>query len=120
MNASAETPVDFSAIAELEQEIGEEVLGTFVTVFGDEVTRRLAELKTAVETGDLESATIETHTLKGAAGTYGAEWARGLAADMEVAAKAGDRAFLEANVSDLETRFSAAMTVLRARYPEAE
>ncbi len=57
----------------------------------DEIPRQFAELRRLVAAGDVHASERQAHTIKGAALNIGAEDMRLVAADMEVAGRAGDR-----------------------------
>lgn len=68
----------------------DELMKQVVEVFIQDTPSRLARLKESLSSGDMASATIHSHTIKGAAATVSAERVRKVALGMEEACRAGD------------------------------
>jgi HPt (histidine-containing phosphotransfer) domain-containing protein len=69
-----------------DKEFASELIGTFET----SSEQSLQQIQAALASNDLAAAQRAAHSLKGAAGSIGAMIARGVAADLEDAAKDGD------------------------------
>lgn len=69
-----------------DQEIFDSVAEEFVAQLPSEIEK----LKTAIESGDLDTTRITSHTLKGLAGSFYAETAKAIALEIETSAKNSD------------------------------
>jgi len=83
----------------------EELAGTVVECFLDDIPRQIEALRDYLLAGDARGAERQAHTMHGAAANAGAERLREVAAMMEKAGKAGDLAALKARMSDLSAEF---------------
>ncbi len=96
----------FDRAAMLERLMGdEELAGTILDGFLEDIPRQIQALREFLDAGDVPGADRQAHTIKGAAANVGGEALRELASEMEMAAKAGDLAMVAARMTDLEKRF---------------
>lgn len=116
MNLTSE-PVDFSRIQETsdgDQEFESELFGVFL----EDCEMRLAQLRAALETGDVDRACREAHTIKGAGSNVGTTHLHAIAADLE---KLDGGEFAERGgplLQALETEYGRVATAIR-RYLDA-
>jgi HPt (histidine-containing phosphotransfer) domain-containing protein len=94
-----------------------EIVGELVILFADDVGQRLAELRQAVDAGDLESIKRVAHGIRGAAANIGAETMMRLAETLEYLGPSTEAGPV---VGELETEFEAVSALLGQRYPGAE
>ncbi|WP_107851512.1 response regulator [Oceanimonas marisflavi] len=84
--------LDHAVVDTLHQAMGAERFPATMQLFIDENQQRLTRLQQAIDQQQFESATLQAHTIKGCAGTFGAprlqEWAK----DMEAACRRQDKA----------------------------
>jgi HPt (histidine-containing phosphotransfer) domain-containing protein len=83
--------------------IGFDALRRMLIRFADGQAKTLADLRTAVDSGDADAAAKSAHALAGAAGNLGADTLREAAKALETAARAGERRLgdLAGRVEDL-------------------
>jgi len=84
-----------------------ELMQSVAEIFFEDVVEQLANLKTAVETADVEKSTAIMHQIKGAALNVGGKSLGALALKMEQAGKAEKLAEIEQNVALLEQELKA-------------
>ena len=87
-------PIDPSALRELRRIYGD-ATGRFVDLFVQEAEKQLSLIAEQVKNEDLTGLGITAHTLKGSAMTFGCRRLGRLAAELEGAARAGERGRLE-------------------------
>ncbi len=103
--ASTTTPV-FDKAAMLERLMGDEDLaGTIVQGFLEDIPRQIQALKDLLEAGDVPGAERQAHTIKGASANVGAEALREVAFKTEKAAKSRDLDAAKASMPELEAQF---------------
>jgi len=93
------------------------VLAEFVGMFTAQAPARIAEIRAAVQEGDLARVASVAHSLKGASGNLGARLVAEVSKRLEHAGRSGDAAQMLADVSELEARFVEAEAALRALLP---
>jgi CheY-like chemotaxis protein/HPt (histidine-containing phosphotransfer) domain-containing protein len=93
--------LDDKVLHQLEEDVSADLLPGMVKAFIAEVRRRLPDIESAVEDGDMKSAASEAHALKGASGTFGASVLRAAALELEQAAIEGRADVLGARLSSL-------------------
>jgi two-component system, sensor histidine kinase and response regulator len=81
----SDPPLDL-AIARATTDGDDDLLAEIARLFAQDGPRRLADLKDALDTADVARVERTAHTLKGVLGTFGAEAARRLAAELETLA----------------------------------
>lgn len=86
---ASETPVIDTSAGLLSTGGDSELLDELVSIFLQTTPAQLAKMKAATAAGDSTTARLEAHSLKGAAGTLGANGIRELAEDIEVLASRG-------------------------------
>jgi PAS domain S-box-containing protein len=84
----------------------EELARTVIESFLDDVPKQIEALKGYLETGDVPKAERQAHTIKGASANVGGESLRGVAFEIEKAAKAGNLENVTAHMSGLENQFT--------------
>jgi len=95
-------------------------LEEMLTLFLSSSEDLLARLSQALEAHDLRSAARQAHQIKGATAYLGATEATTLAADVEAAAKAGDREACLATLDDLEAAFIRLLIPIRQELERQE
>jgi len=80
--------INAQTVGDLRDE-GDELLIDLIDLFFGETPARLRVLTTALAAGDREQVERSAHTLKSTAATFGAETMRAVAAEAEMAARAG-------------------------------
>jgi len=93
----------------------EELAGTIIAGFLEDVPKRILALKGHLDRGDAGSAGGQAHAIKGAAANVGGMALSALASEMEEAGKAGRREELAALVPEMERQF--ALLKIRMREP---
>lgn len=88
------------------------LLGEMTALFKAETPRRLAAIRTGLETGNASVVMEAAHALKGASGLMGAQIVFALARELEMKAKAGD---LPSGEATLEAWTSLDEAVLKAQ-----
>lgn len=83
----------------------EALVQTVIAAFLDDIPRQIALLKQYLAAGDIEAATRQVHTIKGAAANVGGEALRHAAIAMEKAGKNGDGAAMDTWLPELEQQF---------------
>jgi HPt (histidine-containing phosphotransfer) domain-containing protein len=79
--------IDETAFEELKQMSGEDFINELIDAFLDDAPDMLANMKSALETGDVESFRRNAHSLKSNAITFGATELGELAKELEFMAK---------------------------------
>lgn len=79
--------IDEAAFEELKQMSGEDFINELIDAFLDDAPDMLANMKSALETGDVESFRRNAHSLKSNAITFGATELGELAKELEFMAK---------------------------------
>jgi PAS domain S-box-containing protein len=79
----------------------EQVMGGFL----EDIPRQIAGLKNYLDAENLEGVMRQAHSIKGASANVGGESLRGVAMDIETAAKAGSLASSMAHIDELEVQF---------------
>lgn len=106
-----------SALAQLEEDIGSELMPEILVTFVEETSRRLRLLEERVSAGDAAGAADQAHALKGSSGTFGAMALRQTIHEMEQAGRAGDLERLVALIPEALRRMAATCDLLRDDYP---
>jgi HPt (histidine-containing phosphotransfer) domain-containing protein len=94
------------------QRDGEDVLGELFSLYEKDARARVVAIATAVQAGELAAAGAVAHALKGASANVGAVQVRARCADVEAAAKAGDRAGAAAHAARMAPEVEAALAAL--------
>ena len=81
-------------------------------IFRQEHAGMLDEIEQALQTGDLELARRQSHSLKGLSGTIGADAMMALAKQLEAAIAAGDQPHIQDYLTDLREHFSILLSAL--------
>ncbi len=111
--ASADERVIFDRQGLLQRVTGDQVLARKLTAgFLQDIPGRITQLQECLTTGDSYSAALVAHTIKGAAATVGAETLRAVAAEVEEAARHGDRVRAGAYFDELQEQFERLRWVL--------
>jgi len=84
----------------------EDLARRVVAVFLEDIPRQIEVLKGYREAGDVASAELQAHSIKGASGNVGGEALRAVAFELEKAAKNGDLESVTARLPELELQFS--------------
>ncbi len=103
-------------LAQLEDDLGAELLPEILITFIQETTRRLGLLEARVGAGDAAGAAGEAHALKGSAGTFGAMALRQAVHKMEQCGRAGDLAHLAALLPEVMRLGTVTCALLCAEY----
>jgi CheY-like chemotaxis protein/HPt (histidine-containing phosphotransfer) domain-containing protein len=104
-------------LAQLEEDVGSELMPELLVTFIDEGARRLRLLEERVNAGDAAGAADQAHALKGSSGTFGAMALRQSVHDLEQLGRAGDAQRLAALMPEVHRRMAATCDLLRADYP---
>jgi two-component system, sensor histidine kinase and response regulator len=70
----------------------DELVKLIIDAFIEDTPKRLASLRESLSAGDAAGATLQSHSIKGAASTVSAERMRRVAAEMEEACRSGEDA----------------------------
>jgi len=84
-----------------DEELAEMVIESFL----DDIPRQLQALRELLAAGDVRTAQRQAHTIKGAAGNVGAEALRAVAAETELALRAGALQAAGAHLQSLQDQF---------------
>ncbi|AUB82451.1 Hpt domain-containing protein [Candidatus Thiodictyon syntrophicum] len=103
-------------LAQLEEDLGAELLPEVLSTFLTETARRLGLLEARVGAGDAAGAADEAHALKGSAGTFGAMALRQAVDEMERSGRGGDAARLAALLPEVRRLVTATCALLAAEY----
>jgi HPt (histidine-containing phosphotransfer) domain-containing protein len=109
---------DRATLDELRSE-GDGLLADLVALFQTELTKQLGELIRALAAGDCPVVARIAHTLKGTAGTFGAERMQAMAARLDQAARAGETAEATAMVEEFRAECERVRHFLAAEVNEA-
>lgn len=109
---------DSATIAALREE-GDDLLAELIDIFEAEAPRQIAQLERALAASDSSVATRLAHTLKGAAGIFGAVMMESLGAQMEIAARRGSIAEAAAIYPQLRAEIARVTAALGAYRPRA-
>ncbi|WMC09828.1 response regulator [Oceanimonas pelagia] len=119
--------LDEAAVHSLFEAMGADRFAGTMGLFLDENRERLARLEQAIARQDMESATLEAHTIKGCAGTFGAPQLQDWARQMEAACRSQDdtsihrlAAHIDALGRQTETRFQHQITSLTGEQHDSE
>ena len=108
--------VNRRTLAQLEEDVGPEMLPEVLTTFLLEAERRLDLLAAQVAAGDTRGAALEAHALKGSSGTFGAMALHQAVQEMERCGRAGDGACLAVLLPEVRHLIVASCDLLRAEY----
>ncbi|WP_295430101.1 Hpt domain-containing protein [uncultured Thiodictyon sp.] len=103
-------------LAQLEEDLGAELLPEVLSTFLTETARRLGLLEARVGAGDAAGAADEAHALKGSAGTFGAMALRQAVDEMERSGRGGDAARLTALLPEVRRLVTTTCALLAAEY----
>jgi len=119
--ADGPVPVDLAVFDKLREVLGDS-LPHAVTPYLEDMPACLDELAQAVRSGDMNTARIRAHALKGASGNFGAEALAQLALQAEQLAAAGQPEHITPLLQALNDQYQAVAAFLRAElsYPEAD
>jgi HPt (histidine-containing phosphotransfer) domain-containing protein len=104
-------------LAQLEEDVGSDLMPEILTTFLREGERRLRLLQERVGAGDAAGAADQAHAIKGSAGTFGAMALRQAVHELEQVGRAGDAARVAALLPEVSRRMAATCDLLRADYP---
>jgi len=108
--------LDRRTLAQLEDDLGAELLPEVLSTFLTETARRLGLLEARVCAGDALGAADEAHALKGSAGTFGAMALRQAVDEMERSGRSGDVARLTALLPEVRRLVTTTCALLAAEY----
>ncbi|MCH8036187.1 MAG: Hpt domain-containing protein [Proteobacteria bacterium] len=114
-----EDPIDERAIDRLIEDVGDESARRLLRAFTRETRRRMARILARAGERNLTALRDECHTLKGAAGSFGAVAVERQASEIVAACQAGDSADALARVEDLRGLVDAALGALDKRLSSA-
>lgn len=106
--------LDAKALDRLREWGGDKLLAQMIRLFLENAPARMEQIRTGAGGPDISEAEKGAHSLKSSAANIGAEKVRGLAADAERAASAGDRTTVTSLLPNLEEAFSQAISQLEA------
>jgi hypothetical protein len=109
--------VNRRTLAQLEEDVGSELMPEILMTFIDEGARRLRLLEERVNAGDAAGAADQAHALKGSAGTFGAMALRQAVHEIEQLGRAGDAPRLAALMPQVRRQMAATCDLLRSDYP---
>jgi two-component system, sensor histidine kinase and response regulator len=105
------SPADHGTVFDMDgllERLGDgEYMHMFVNKFIDSTTKLMEALSGSIGEGNCEAIHLQSHSIKGAASSIGAEAMRSIAAQMEVAAKGGEVSGHPALHAELEQAFKA-------------
>jgi HPt (histidine-containing phosphotransfer) domain-containing protein len=107
-------PIDHALLDELGEMLGPR-LADIIATFVDNLDGQLADLRHALDTGDVPAIRAAAHRLKGSAGSIGALALGDAAASVERAAALGDVDAVTTHAAPLETIAREAVAALHAR-----
>lgn len=84
----------------------EELMGTVIAGFLEDMPVQMNQLRDCVNNGDIQGAARQAHTIKGASANVGGERLRAAALEMETALKAGDMKTAQSSLGNLEAQFA--------------
>jgi diguanylate cyclase (GGDEF)-like protein len=119
LRASGKAPVDLEVFDKLREVLGES-LPHAVLPYLEDTPLCLDELAQAVRSGDMPTARIRAHSLKGASGNFGADTLAQLAMEAEQFAAASQPERIEPLLKPLNEQYLAVATFLRAELSAAE
>jgi CheY-like chemotaxis protein len=114
-NHDATTRLDTSRLDELATEAGPAIALELSEIFLHDMTRRLAQLKVAIDEADLPAELSLAHAVKGACGNFGASRMALIAEDIEHCLKSGAAASLSPLQLELEAELRILRVLLEAR-----
>ena len=104
----------FDVLRELQGEGEEAMLAEIAGQFIEDLEGLLGRIRAAIAANDFKAAVSAAHTVKGSAATFGLSLTSELARHLELAAKAEDRASLDAWMDRIANAFSDGKNALRA------
>ena len=107
--------VDDAVLRRLAAAIGVPGTREVIDAYFDDAPKRLADLRRALETDDLELARRSAHTLKSTAASLGARRLAELCSEAEAVARAGDADALRARLPQVEELLARVLEELRRR-----
>lgn len=106
--------VDPEALDRLREWGGDRLLAQMIRLFLSNAGTRVDQIRTGVREGIAREAEMGAHSLKSSAANLGAQRVRVLAADIELAAAAGDMEPVARVLPELEAAFAAAVHELES------
>lgn len=103
--------LDLSLVSELKDVMGDD-FATLVASFQQDGERRIAAMREALASADMESLRATAHSFKGSSGNVGAAQVAAACLAMESAAQSADSAEASAVLDTLQARFDAALSAL--------
>ena len=103
-------------LAQLEEDLGLELLPEVLQTFFQESARRLSLLEADVAVADVNAAADQAHALKGSAGTFGALALRRVVHTLEQAGRAGDQARVAALLPEVRRLITLTHDALQEQY----
>jgi two-component system, sensor histidine kinase and response regulator len=108
--------LNYRTLAQLEEDLGLELLPDVLQTFFRESARRLDLLESKVDAAELSAAADQAHALKGSAGTFGALALRQSVHLMEQAGRAGDQTRLTALLPEVRRLIRLTQGALQEHY----
>ena len=110
-------PIDEAAFGQLLETVGgdEEFLAELIGTYLADSPNLLAEMRSAIESGETETLRRAAHTLKSTSATFGASRLAGIAREIEAAAAGGDLDGIPARVEVAAAEYEIAAAALRER-----
>lgn len=110
------TEFDWATLDQLTEEVGADILPRLLRTFYGEAVAKITEFEALSETkGDTAAMHRAVHSLKSAAGSFGATSLAALAADIEQRIEDGAYAHDMPAIADLRARFAAFKSAVAAR-----
>lgn len=106
--------IDAGVLEELKQSAGADFVAELVTAFLEEAPLMIAELRTALETGDSDGFRRTAHSIKSNADIFGAHSLAKPARELELMQASTSSPDVNALVARLDTELARASTVLAA------
>ena len=115
---SADDPaLDATAIAELRDQLGDEVLAKVLDAYLDELPRYLGELRSGLANGDVQAVVRAAHSLKGASRLVGGTAFADACQAVEAAAGGEGLDGLGPQVTEIERMAAAVGSAVRSQLP---
>jgi histidine phosphotransfer protein HptB len=106
------SPIDLTVFNQLKEISGEDFINDLIEAFLDESPGMLAEIESALASGDVESFRRNAHSLKSNAATFGASELATLAKELEIMGREGNLE-IGARLEALKESFAAATEALK-------
>jgi len=90
MSADIDNLLNKSILNKLKGDVGNDAFGMILNAFLDELDRRCEEFPALIKSGDLKTLEIESHALKSAAKSFGADVVSALCLEIETKSREAD------------------------------